>query len=134
MPASAVCIVCVHNSVLVMMIRVKLKRDRFSARRGGGSKALDVFCNKCNNVVIIYQKDGPGPLLRCYADRIIYPKHYLSEGISYVKEMPKLVCNDCNAVIGIPTRYKEHGEDRLAFNMIKAAFKKKVSKQVRVIN
>jgi hypothetical protein len=119
-----------------MKILVKLKKDRFSARRGGGSKLLDIFCARCNDVVIIYQKDGPGPLLRCYVDRIVYPLEYAqlhkSKEIRLVKELPKLMCNDCNALIGVPTRYKEHGEDRLAFNMISTAFKKKTSDNVKI--
>jgi ribosomal protein S27E len=119
-----------------MKIRVKLKRDRFSARRGGGSKLLDIFCARCGNVVIVYQKDGPGPLLRCYVDRIVYPVEYShlhkSKEIRLINDLPRLTCNDCGAVIGIPTRYKEHGEDRLAFNVLRLAFKKKMSDSVGI--
>lgn len=113
-----------------MKIPVKLKKDRYSARRGGSSKALDIYCRRCNSIVIVYQKDGPGPLLRCYVDRIIYPKEY-KQNIRDGK-LEKLTCNDCDAIMGLPIRYKEHGEDRLAFNMVKSAFKKKISTSVRI--
>jgi hypothetical protein len=116
-----------------MKIPVKLKRDRFSARRGGVSKALDIHCGGCGNVVLIYQKDGAGPLLMCYADRIIYPEVYKKlKNSKSVKDMPKLICNDCDAVMGLPTRYREHGENRLAFKMISSAFRKRTSVQVKI--
>jgi DNA-directed RNA polymerase subunit M/transcription elongation factor TFIIS len=116
-----------------MKIRVKFKKDRFSKRRGGTSKALDIFCKKCSNLVLIYQKDGPGPLLRCYVDRILYPKNSIPKNIKYVKQMPKLTCDDCGALIGTPMRYRRHGENRLAFNMVKASFKKRISTQVKLV-
>lgn len=116
-----------------MKIRVKFKKDRFSTRRGGTSKALDLFCKRCSNLMFIYQKDGPGPLLRCYVDRILYPQQYIPKNIRYVRQMPKLTCNDCDALIGTPARYKRHGENRLAFNMIKASFKKKISTHVKLV-
>ena len=106
---------------------MKLKKDRFSVRRGGTSKVLDVFCNTCGNLVLIYQKDGPGPLLRCYSDRIFYPKKYMVKDLGYIREMPKLVCSKCGTLIGMPMRYKKHTENRLAFKMIPASFKKKRS-------
>ncbi len=116
-----------------MKIKVKFKEDLFSKRRGGTSKALDIFCKNCGNLVLIYQKDGSGPLLRCYVDRILYPKNYLHKKIKYVRQMPKFTCNDCDALIGIPIRYRRHGENRLAFNMIKGSFKKRISTQVKLI-
>jgi len=116
-----------------MKIRAKFKKDRFSARRGGTSKALDIFCKRCGNLVLIYQKDGPGPLLRCYVDRILYPKQYVPKNLRYVRQISKLTCNDCDALIGIPMRYRRHGEDRLAFNMVKTSFKKKISTHVKLV-
>ena len=83
--------------------------------------------------MLIYQKDGPGPLLRCYVDRILYPKNYLPKNIKYVRHIPKLTCNDCSALIGMPMRYRRHGENRLALNMIKGSFKKRISMQVKLI-
>jgi ribosomal protein S27E len=115
-----------------MKIKVKFKEDRFSERRGGTSKAFDIFCKNCGNLILIYQKDGPGPLLRCYVDRILYPKNYLHKKIKYVRQMSKLTCNDCDTLIGIPMRYKRHGENRLAFSMIKGSFKERISMQVKL--
>ncbi len=111
--------------MIKMQIRVKLKKDRFSARRGGGTKVLNIFCSACGNLVLIYQKDGSGPLLRCYSDRIFYLKKYMVKDLGYVREMPKLICSKCDTLIGVPTRYKKHNENRLAFKMVSASFKKK---------
>ncbi len=107
-----------------MKIRVKLRKDKFSARRGGGSKVLDIYCKRCNNMIMIYQKDGHGRLERCYMDRIIYPSGYQS--------LEELICNDCEAVVGEPMVFKKHGENRPAFNMIQNAFRKKASTHVEI--
>lgn len=44
----------------------KLKKDRYSKKRGGNSIFLNIFCSSCNNHIILYQKDGAGRLLRAY--------------------------------------------------------------------
>lgn len=44
--------------------------DAFLAERGGTSTLLLASCAQCGTDIFLYQKDGPGPLLRCYFDRI----------------------------------------------------------------
>lgn len=116
------------------IMTIKLKKDRFSTRRGGTSEVLGICCRGCGNLVIIYQKDGPGPLQRCYVDRIIYPNRYKKlQRFKSAKELPKLRCGSCDAVIGIPMRYRKHGENRLAFRMMHSLFKKRKSTKVRML-
>ncbi len=72
-------------------------------------------------------------MLRCYADRILYPKHYVPKNVRYVRHMPKLTCSDCDAIIGTPSRCKRPGANRLAFNMIKTSSRKKISIHVTLV-
>lgn len=118
-----------------MKIQVKIKHDRFSAKGGESSKVLDIVCRRCNNIVLVYQKDGQGPLLRCYLDRIIYPETYKKlRRFRSVRGVPRLSCNDCDAIMGKPVRYwSTTGQaHRLAFKMIQPSFKKRASTQVRI--
>jgi hypothetical protein len=68
---------------------------------------------------MLYQKDGPGRLQRCYLNRIFDPPE-LEElqrrcvGAS-PKEVPALRCRHCDTLIGVPTR---HNDGRLAFRLI----------------
>jgi ribosomal protein S27E len=114
------------------MITADFKKDSFSKRRGGRSKFLDLYCKKCRNMIAIYQKDGPGPLYRCYADRIIWPKNLVPASTRYARDMPKLACRECGAVVGTPSRYRKHGENRLAFNMAEGSFSKRTSAHARI--
>jgi hypothetical protein len=57
--------------------------------------------------MLIYQKDGPGSLLRCYLDRIHFPKE--------LNGKENLNCAGCNRTIGTPMIYKP--EQRPAFRM-----------------
>lgn len=81
------------------MPRAAFKNDSFRKARGGYSRLLLISCEECGAVVCKYQKDGPGPLRRMYADRILdsrvansgknlfCPKgHHLGVKIIYEKE------------------------------------------------
>ncbi|MFA6536204.1 MAG: hypothetical protein WC250_03780 [Candidatus Paceibacterota bacterium] len=57
---------------------MKLKNDRYKKVRGGYSRLLQIGCQKCGEVICLYQKDGPGNLRRMYLDRIIEPAVSLS--------------------------------------------------------
>ena len=80
--------------------------DVFTERRGD-PEMLELFCAACNHPLIMYQKDGPGPLKRCYLDRIHYPKS---------TDQQPLKCSSCKALIG--TKYIYEKEDRLAYLLV----------------
>ena len=56
-----------------MVRKVTFKNDRFRKSRGGHSRWLMLFCEKCSYDLAVYQKDGPGILKRLYLDRIAPP-------------------------------------------------------------
>ena len=99
------------------------KKDIYRKHRGGKAKLLDVHCANCNKLILIYQKDGPGPLKRCYVDRVFYSKTTKRDG--------KLICSNCGAIIGTPMVYKKHGENRRAYKMKVGKFK--ISKSINAI-
>ena len=39
----------------------------------GAPVMYTMFCANCKMPAFIYQKDGPGTLVRCYVDRIHFP-------------------------------------------------------------
>lgn len=104
-----------------------LKKDKYVNARGGNSHFLDLYCSKCNQHLVLYQKDGHGRLLRMYLDRIFEPQELtlLQSRISSKTEMPNLKCPKCNALIGTPMVYE--AERRLAFRLIHGSFVKKKS-------
>ncbi len=104
-----------------------LKKDKYVSVRGGNSHFLDLFCSKCNQHLVLYQKDGHGRLLRMYLDRIFEPQEFplLQSRISSKTEMPNLKCPKCNALIGTPMIYE--AERRLTFRLIHGSFVKKKS-------
>lgn len=103
----------------------KIKKDHYRKVRGGKSTVLDISCSNCNDVVLIYQKDGDGGLLRCYINRIFSPDIYVTMNndprISEPKDLPNLICGKCGSLIGVPMR---HSDGRLAFRLRRGAFKK----------
>ena len=108
-----------------------IKRDRYLRVRGGKARMLDVFCAACNTLVLTYQKDGPGQLLRCYLNRIFAPpsleRLQHDPAITEPKYMPNLVCPHCQALIGTPMRYSD---ERLAFRLRKGTYSPKKSQGV----
>lgn len=109
----------------------ELKRDGYSRRRGGTSEFLNISCVRCNTWVLLYQKDGPGSLLRLYLDRIFEPPRLaeLQNTCSSVSDVPNLFCPSCNTLIGVPMLYEP--ENRLAFRLIQNAFFKRKSDGAR---
>jgi len=90
---------------------LKFRINRYTKVRGE-PKFLRIFCASCNELVIIYQKDGPGSLLRCYTDRIHYPR--------LVYPGTSLKCRKCSETIGLPMIYKP--EQRPAYRMLRDKF------------
>lgn len=103
------------------------KRDRFYRSRGGRAKFLNIHCSQCGNHVALYQKDGPGALLRLYLDRIFAPELLAATCHSYLtrESMPPLVCSQCKRIIGVPMVYEP--EKRLAYRLVPGAFLKSKS-------
>jgi hypothetical protein len=95
--------------------------DRYTARRGI-PKMLDIHCNECGDILIKYQKDGPGRLLRCYLDRIHAPISL--KGLQYerfdIKTSPYLSCEYCRLIIGKPMIYAP--ESRPAYHLVHNSF------------
>ena len=103
------------------------KRDKYKSSRGGYSRLLNLHCFQCNNVVIIYQKDGPGNLRRLYMDRIMAPEKLVGLQNENIKDISALKCNECGFVIGSPYTYKP--EKRKAFRVFQDAIIKSVKKR-----
>ncbi|MCX6780400.1 MAG: hypothetical protein NT034_04485 [Candidatus Magasanikbacteria bacterium] len=103
------------------------KKDRYAKSRGGNSRFLNIFCSACNTHVALYQKDGPGALLRMYIDRIFAPPALvtLQDKATDKKDLANLHCSKCGALIATPMVYEL--ENRLALRMIHGSFSKKVS-------
>jgi hypothetical protein len=86
------------------------------------SRHLDISCGKCGTFVVRYRKEGSGQLIRLYLDKIQEPKSLAGLKSSGKKSsLPVLACPECNHPIGYPM---EHEGNRLAYRMIKGAFKK----------
>jgi hypothetical protein len=97
-------------------ISFKFKKDSYTKRRGT-PVMLIITCAGCNTYLMHYQKDGPGPLLRCYLDRIHHPEdlHKRQYDEFNKKTAPKLSCSSCTTVIGSPIIYEK--ENRPAYHM-----------------
>jgi hypothetical protein len=108
--------------------KFKFKRDSYMKRRGAPAMLM-ISCAGCSHYLMSYQKDGPGPLLRCYLDRIHHPEEL--EKRQYLafdkKTTQKLACANCHEVVGTPIVYEK--EDRPAYHMRQGFFSiKKVKK------
>src|SRR3989339_2213272 len=103
-----------------------LKKDKFKSARGGHSRMLDVCCRKCENTVVIYQKDGPGNLRRLYMDRIFAPEKMVGLEIKDLDDISFLRCQTCDEILGTPYVYIK--EKRKAFRLYQDAVIKKLRK------
>lgn len=76
---------------------------------------------------MLYQKDGEGFLVRCYLNRIFAPQELehlqRSRSVKEPKDLPALRCPSCDALLGVPARYKD---GRLCFRLVPDAIMKKV--------
>ncbi len=75
---------------------------------------------------MVYQKDGPGPLWRCYLDRIFAPPELatLQHQVHHKREMSNLTCPQCGKLLGVPDVYEP--ENRLAYRLRRGQVKKTV--------
>jgi len=110
------------------MSEYKLKHDSHQSSRGE-AHLLNISCTRCETLILKYQKDGKGNLLRCYINRIFYPEEYStlqnSMLVQQPKDMPNLECQNCKTIIGTPIR---HDDGRLAYRLIKGTYMKKREK------
>jgi ribosomal protein S27AE len=99
------------------------KRDRYFKVRGGYAVFYNLFCSGCGEYIALYQKDGPGSLLRLYLDRMLEPKEF--SNIQYEIEksnVSTLTCGKCKTLLGVPMIYEL--EKRLAFRLIRGTLRK----------
>lgn len=96
--------------------KLSFKNDAYMKKRGTPAM-LVIRCAECNAYVMCYQKDGPGPLLRCYLDRIHHPVNLEKRQyeVFHKKTASKLECPACHIVIGSPIIYEK--EDRPAYHL-----------------
>jgi hypothetical protein len=101
---------------------VEFKMDAYLRCRGTPA-LISISCAHCDKYLMVYQKDGPGPLLRCYLDRIHHPEplENRQHDLFDKRHSPVLECSHCKAVIGVPMIYKK--ENRPAYRMRKGLFK-----------
>ena len=94
-------------------------KNSFTKARGGASKFLYVACSNCEEPAMVYQKDGPGRLLRMYADRIVWPPELVESqrevNADTVKQAGAIACSSCNHLIGTPMVYT--AENRAAYRV-----------------
>lgn len=104
-----------------------MKREFFSDKRrevrGGSAQMLELSCAKCGYKCFHYQKDGPGPLLRLYLDRIHAPKKFVGLQKKSLGSLKVIGCPDCGRLIAMPQMYKV--EKRKAYRVFQGALKKK---------
>ncbi len=97
---------------------IKFKYDSYTEARGEPS-LLKVSCGLCKHFLMYYQKDGPGPLKRCYLDRTFALDKAREGFFSYEGNHP-LKCFSCHQLIGVLISYVK--EKRLAFFLIQESF------------
>ena len=102
------------------------KKDKYKSARGGHSRLLNVFCRKCESIVVVYQKDGPGNLRRMYLDRIFSPDNLVGLQSLNIEDIPTLKCQKCSEVLGTPYIYIK--EKRKAFRLYQDSVIKRIRK------
>ena len=89
--------------------KFKVKNDLYLETRGGTTKFLYISCSKCNEPIMVYQKDMNGALIRWYADRIVWASASIAVGKS-------VFCSKCGQLLANPMIYEP--EKRDAFRII----------------
>lgn len=105
---------------------IKFKSDKYRKSRGGYSRFLNVLCEHCGAKILVYQKDGPGPLKRLYLDRIFAPENFANFQKLPISKIPSLACSKCKSVLAVPYIYKK--EQRKAYRLFVGAVIKKIIK------
>jgi ribosomal protein S27E len=105
-------------------MKYAIRKDGYLKARGNTAKFLRIKCSKCDRDILLYQKDGPGSLIRLYKDRIAAPPELVAEqgGISAKDEMRGLACPNCGSLVAVPMIYEP--EKRLAYRVIPGTIRK----------
>ena len=87
------------------------KKDKYRTARGGHSRLIKVDCSNCKQNILLYQKDGAGPLKRLYLDCIL--DHKLARRLKIVpsKKIPNLKCQKCGSVVGSSYIYEKENRE-----------------------
>jgi len=109
------------------MKKYLFKTDKYKKDRGGYSRLLNLHCLRCNHLICVYQKDGPGNLRRLYMDRIFDPIELTDLEKKSLAKIPNLKCRNCKELLGTPYVYPR--EKRKAFRLYQDALVKKIRKQ-----
>lgn len=88
--------------------------DEYRTARGGWSSLLSLSCAACESDSGLYQKDGPGPLLRCYANRFVDLDGHTVRRKTATQEAV-WNCESCNATLGNGFTYED---SRWAFDLV----------------
>ena len=104
----------------------KFKSDKYRKARGGYSRFLNVLCEHCGAKILVYQKDGPGPLKRLYLDRIFAPENLANFQKLPINKISSLTYPKCKSVLAVPYIYKK--EQRKAYRLFVGAVTKKITK------
>ncbi len=115
-----------NTKIRSVMKNIELKKDKYKRARGGHSRFLNIFCSKCGDSVVLYQKDGPGSLKRTYLDRILSPEDLKGLDSLLLKSLKPLSCKKCKQVLGVPFVYAK--EKRLSFRLFEGSVSKKITK------
>lgn len=112
--------VCAACRLSLHMAQVfTLKNDQYRRERGGTAVFLSLSCANCSRLVAIYQKDGPGSLVRCYLNRFFYPQElallHRDPAVSSEAKVPPFRCVGCGTLFGMPMRYRD---GRLAYRLV----------------
>lgn len=113
-----------YNNMVIMKLNVK--KDEYKSARGWYSRFLDIYCKKCENKLLIYQKDWSGVLKRIYLDRIFSPEELKDLQSKGLNKIDNLQCKNCWEILWIPYIYEK--ENRKAFRLFVDAVVKKVRK------
>ncbi|MBT5808186.1 hypothetical protein HOI18_02820 [Candidatus Uhrbacteria bacterium] len=101
----------------------KFIKDKHRSVRGGKAQMLELSCSKCGEKFFHYQKDGAGPLLRLYLDRIHAPAKYVGMEKRAIKDLKVIDCKKCGRLIAMPAMYKL--EKRKSLRLFEGALTKK---------
>lgn len=104
------------KAIVDTLPKIKFKKDTYMKKRGAPA-LLVLTCANCHEYLMSYQKDGPGPLLRCYLDRIHHPEALKNRQFEVFNKSTALhlKCSSCETVIGSPILYEK--EDRPAYHL-----------------
>jgi len=93
-----------------------MKNDNYKKARGGWSRLLEISCERCEQLICRYQKDGPGLLKRMYIDRMDPMSTRDNE----------LACPNCRQALGTRIIYEK--ENRPAYRLFVGSITKKIIK------